>query len=270
MLYIPTRGRLRSALRNSPLRRAYQIYKHRGLTPADVILSGYGRSGSAWTAFMMSQVIWKVGRENTLGGHRFTPVVGFHHFAETRLPGGGRIVASHEPYRREYGQAVWVLRDPRDAAVSTYYHVQRVMGAKGSFSDFLPLYLKGSFNGNTWAHYVRSWLDSPLWSTQRIAQIRYEEMKANPAPALRRAVELTGYQPTDDEIEDGIDAGRLDAMQKREQVSTTLVHRESEGRIAAVRKGAVGDWRDHFSADDLKRFYAVNRAMMERVGYAVE
>jgi hypothetical protein len=154
--------------------------------------------------------------------------------------------------------------------VSTYYHVQRVMGLKGSFSEFLTVYLRGSINGSLWADYVRSWLDSPLWSTQRIVRVKYEDMKANPSHELRRAVELTGYQPTDDEIEDGIDAGRLDAMQKREQVSTTLVHRETEGRIAAVRKGEVGDWRNHFSADDLKKFYAVNRTMMERVGYEIE
>jgi hypothetical protein len=237
-------------------------------TPEDFILAGYSRSGSAWLAFMMSQTIWKVGRENTLGGHRFTPFLGYYQFAETRLPGGGRIVASHEPYRREYKNAVWILRDPRDNAVSTYYHVQRVMGLKGTFSEYLPLYVNGTFNGSRWCDYVRSWLDSPLWATGSIVRVKFEDLKANPAGELRRAVEITGYQPTEDEIEDGIDAGSLDAMKRREQASHTLVHRESSARINAVRKGQIGDWRNHFTKSDLDKFYAVNGAIMEQVEYS--
>lgn len=268
MLYIPLRARIRNHLRSSTLRRVYHVYKHRGLTPEDFILAGYSRSGSAWLAFMMSQTIWKVGRENTLGGHRFTPFIGYHQFAETRLPGGGRIVASHEPYRREYKNAVWILRDPRDNAVSTYYHVQRVMGLKGTFSEYLPLYMNGTLNGSRWCDYVRSWLDSPLWAKGSIVRVKFEDMKANPARELRRAVEITGYRPTDDEIEDGIDAGSLDAMKRREQASHTLIHRESAGKIDAVRKGEVGDWRNHFTKNDLDKFYAVNGDSMEQVGYS--
>ncbi len=269
MLYIPLRARLRNNLRSSPLRKVYHLYKHRGLAPEDFILVGYSRSGSAWLGFMMSQVIWKVGRENTLGGHRFTPFLGYQRFAETRLPGGGRLIASHEPYRREYRNAVWILRDPRDNAVSTYYHVQRVMGLKGTFSEYLPLYIKGVFNGSRWGDYVKSWLDSPLWAKGSIVRVRFEDMKADTAHELRRAVEITGYQPTEEEIEDGIDAGSLESMKKREQASHTLIHREADGgRINAVRKGAVGDWRSHFSERDLDIFYAANGAMMEAVGYS--
>lgn len=271
MLSLPFKARVRIALRHSPFRKIFHVYKHRGLTPQDVILAGYSRSGSAWLAFMMSQVIWKVGRENTLGGHRFTPFLGFQRFAETRLPGGGRIVASHEPYRRNYHQAVWILRDPRDASVSTYYHVKRVMGLQGTFSEYLPLYLSGVFTSSTWADYVRSWQESPLWADNKIVRLRYEDLKTNTAAELRRAVELTGYRPTEDELVDGIDAGSLEAMQGREKVSTTLAHREGSGpKINAVRKGEVGDWRNHFTPSDLERFYAVNGEMMRQVGYSTD
>lgn len=272
MLYLPLKSRLRIAFRRTFLRQIYHLYKHRGIEPRDFILAGYTRSGSTWLAFMMSQVIWKVGRENSLGGRRFTPFLGYQRRAETRLPGGGRIIASHEPYRRDYQHAVCLVRDPRDIAVSVYYHAQRVMGLRGTFQEFLPLHMKGLFNGcGRWDRHIQSWLDSPLWEKGRAVLLRYEDLKNNTAGELRRAVEITGYRPTEEEIVDGIDAGRLDAMREREKASPALVHRETAGdRVPAVRKGIVGDWRNHFTHEDLEKLYAVYGSLMERLGYALE
>src|SRR4051812_1955252 len=111
MLHIPVKSRLRNALRSTFLRKIYHLHKHRGLTAADAFLAGYGRCGSTWLAFMLSEVLWKAGSENSLGGHRFTPFVGYHHQAETRLPSGGRLISTHETYRREYQRAICLVRD---------------------------------------------------------------------------------------------------------------------------------------------------------------
>ncbi len=191
MLHVPVKSRVRNYLRGTFLRKIYQAPRHRDIRPEDTFLAGYSRCGSAWLAFMLSQTVWRDGDAIRMFDQRYIPTIGNQAKTMRRLPNGGRLIASHEQYRREYQHAICVLRDPRDAAVSTYYHVQRVMGVQGSFSEFLPVFLKGVFNGcGRWGDHVQGWLDCPLWDKGQAIWVRYEDIKADPAREGRRAVEV--------------------------------------------------------------------------------
>jgi hypothetical protein len=243
-------------------------YRHIGLKADDVILASYPKSGTTWMAFMLAQLLWQAGRQQNLMDDRFLPVIGRHERAERRLPSGGRLIRSHEPFRPDYRKAIYVVRDGRDVAVSMYWHAKRTMGMKADFSEYLKLFLDGRLMGaGAWAAHVKGWLDSPPYASGDVLVARYEDMKEHPDEVLKRASAFLDIAASDETIADAIEAGSLDSMKEREQKSPGVVHLEPGERIPVVRKGIVGDWQNYFNPDDLAKFSAVSEGAMLRLGY---
>ena len=161
------------------------VYRHTSVSRRDAFLVSYPKSGNTWLKFMLAHLLG--GREADLdndstviadvGSHRATPRV---------LPGGGRLIKSHEPYsspqKRFYRKAIYLIRDGRDVAVSYYYTLIRRGLYEGDFGPFLRLFLAGDVDGyGPWHEHVRSWLESPLHEDGSLLVLRYEDMLADPA-----------------------------------------------------------------------------------------
>jgi hypothetical protein len=271
VIHFPLQHRLRNRVRSSFVRDIVVAYRHRGLLPEDVILASYPKSGTTWLTFMLAQLLWQAGREQTLMDDRYVPRVGKQHLAQRRLPSGGRLIRSHEHYRPEYRKAIYVVRDGRDAVVSMYWHIKRVTGMEADFSDYLATYLEGRLTGaGAWQRHVDGWLDSPAYAAGDILLVRYEDMKTDAAAQLQRAADFLQVAVTPEAIADAVDAGSLESMKSREKESSGIAHLESGETIPVVRKGVVGDWQNYFSDDDLDTFNRVAHRAMTRLGYGAD
>jgi hypothetical protein len=268
MIDLPLRIRIRNALRHTALRKALYWHRHRGVTSRDVILGGYPRSGTTWITFMLVELAWRPGGEHNLRDARFSPNVGVHHDCQSFLPGGGRLLRSHERYHGSYHKAICILRDPRDAAVSQYFNVQRTTGLSGSFSEFLPYFLRGTFTGaGPWDRYVHEWLDSPPAQTGDAIVVKYEDIQADAHRQVRRMAPILGINPSNDDIERAASAGKFDVMRAREKTTEGVAHREQGAKIHAIRKGVVGDWRNHLTLADQEKFAQALGQAAKRAGY---
>src|SRR5580700_8773051 len=93
--------------------------RHRGLDPRDVFLTSYPRSGQHWTRFQLFEILTKRSADfDTLDST--IPKVGEHSKAPSILPGGGRLIQTHQLWRREYKRAILLVRDVRDVVLSDY------------------------------------------------------------------------------------------------------------------------------------------------------
>jgi Sulfotransferase family len=90
----------------------------------------------------------------------------------------------------------------------------------------------------------------------RIHLLRFEDVKAAPLEEAARLLDFVGLPATQAEI-----ARMLDA------VSIDRHARKGAGRH--VRRGAVGDWRQHFSPEDTALFETLAGDLARRVGYDV-
>lgn len=271
MIHLPLSTRIRNILRHTALRKALYAYRHRGVTPQDVVLAGYPRSGTTWVTFMLVELAWRPGDAHNLRDARFSPNVGRHRDCQSFLPQGGRLLRSHERYHPSYHRAICIARDPRDAAVSQYFNVRRTQGLSGTFSEFLPYFLRGTFPGaGRWDRYVDEWLDSPPAVSGAAIWVKYEDIQADPRRELRRMAATLGIAATDEEIAHAAEAGKFDVMRSREHTTAGVVHREKGETIHAIRKGVVGDWQNHFSPSDLELFIAQLGPAALRAGYDLE
>lgn len=265
------RHRLRYRLRTTPLRDVLVAYRHWGLRPNDVMLASFPKSGSTWLTFMLAQLAWRSGREQKLVDDRYLPGIGKQGRAEKRLPSGGRLIRTHEPYRRDYKQAIYVVRDGRDVAVSLFWHLKRTMRLESEFSEFLAAFLDGGLTGaGAWDQHVAGWLESPAYANGQVLLIRYEDLQDDAARELRRTAEFLELEASSEAIADALDAGSKEAMRGREKATEKLAHLEKGERIPVVRKGVVGDWQNYFSHDDQLAFAAGTQRAMTLLGYNLD
>jgi Sulfotransferase domain len=237
----------------------------------DAFLVSYPKSGNTWLKFMLTYLL--SGREAdfdsdstviaTVGSHRATPGL---------LPGGGRLIKSHEPYagpqKRVYRKAIYLVRDGRDVAISYYYMAQRRRWYEGDLRQFLSSFLGPGVDGyGPWHEHVKSWLDSPLGESGSLLVLRYEDLLEDPVPGLCSAMEFLGRPVPREQAEEAARAYSAERMRERERQSR--FHEKQKRRdIMFVRTAGSGDWARAFSAEDEELFTRVAGDLLGRLGYA--
>src|ERR1700744_2321096 len=107
------RGRMARTRLRSPL----VWLRHLGLDTSDVYLASYPRSGNTMLRFVLAEIL--SGIPSSFDSiQRIVPEIGVHVHAHPLLPGAGRLIKTHEPYRRKYKRGIYIVRDIRDVMLS--------------------------------------------------------------------------------------------------------------------------------------------------------
>ncbi len=239
-------------------------WRHRGLTADDVFLAGYPKSGNTWLAFLLGDALFDVDMDFVNQG-RYIPGVGKHAGAPAFGQGPGRFLRTHEPYRHGYRRAVYVVRDVRDVLIS-YFNHHRMFRIDVEVDQFARDFLAGRVDGlGTWMDHLRSWMTSGI----ELHVIRYEDLRADPAGTIRRALEFLGRPHRIDRVPRAIERNSLERMRAKEE----------EARRVLPEFGRL-DPSYHFVGSSTKvpkvvlspeHLELVTRAagsVMERLGYA--
>ena len=111
--------RIRARASRTSLRAPLVWGRHLGLDSNDVFLASYPRSGNTLLRFPLAEAI--SGALCTFENvQRIVPEIGVHVYAYPLLPAGGRLIKTHERYRRKYRRAIYIVRDVRDVLLSSF------------------------------------------------------------------------------------------------------------------------------------------------------
>lgn len=226
--------------------------RHRGLTEHDMLVASYPKSGNTWLRFLLANLVTQ--RDVDFADVEVVaPLVGRHATAPRALSGGGRVIKTHERYRREYSRAIYIVRDVRDVALSYERFITGYGIRHDSREDFLRAFVRGTLDGyGTWMDHVAS------WTTHRpsadILVLRYEHLRRQPLEALRAAVVHAGLECSDEQLNQALKRNSLAAMSSKEQHSKRYFAEQLgwQGDFHFVGEGAVGGWRDLLSATELE------------------
>jgi hypothetical protein len=259
------RTRIRTSLRSTILRAAVVRMRHVGIHQADAFVASYPKSGNTWLRFMLGQLL--ADAEMSFDSvEAFIPPVGAHRRGPRVLPGGGRLIKTHESYRDPYGTAIYLVRDGRDVSISYYHHQLRQGTFDGEFSSFLARFLDGRADAfGVWHEHVASWLDSPIARRGRLEVVRYEEMRRDALGTMKRVLGLLGVATSDERIRAIIEANTMERMRRKEETASVVKKKRSD--IPIVRKGAPGEWRQVFTERDHEMFLERAGTMLARLGY---
>lgn len=240
---------LRSSNKAAPIIRNAPIF-----LDSDVFLVSYPKSGNTWLRFLLGNYITD-GKCDFTNSHLIIPDVDYNPEAILNCM-SPRIIKSHQPFPQPYKRVVYLVRDGRDVAVS-YFHYMKKYGRLNKnleFQDYLPQFIDGTLDSyGSWGNHVKSWVNS---STENFIVIKYEDLKSNPLPILRRVIEFCGLKVDENKILAAIessDVRRMQSLEKKQHNNVSLLS-NSDPSMLFVRKGIVGDWENYFSPLMLDQF----------------
>lgn len=166
---------------------------------------------------------------------------------------------------------VYVVRDPRDVAVSFANHMgepvewavdflgkatAQLATPQNKLAEQLPQCLM------RWSEHVESWLGAtgpaPLL-------LRYEDMLADPVRELSRVVAYLGWSAHSEAVERAVAATRFETLRAAEERHG--FHEAPPQAERFFRRGKAGGWRDTLTADQAARIERDHHAVMRRLGY---
>lgn len=159
-----------------------------------------------------------------------------------------------------------MLRDYRDVCLSWAFHATRGSGSwKGWFGSAEKKALDNRFL-SVMLNYYESKRDFAVCSRfaklkpNQVLIVKYEDMKSLPVPTLKGVFDFLGVDNRDSIVENCL---RLNSFE-----------RSSRGRRPGeadhnnfYRKGIVGDWKNHFSPENIALFKEISGETLIAAGY---
>lgn len=259
--------KVRRGFAKTPLRVLLTRWRHRGLQPTDVFLAAYPKAGSTWARFVLFEVL--TGQE---AGFRQTNllmpgIIGNQEKALRLLPGGGRLIATHEDYQKEYKKAIYITRDPRDTVLAEYAFYKVLDYYHGSLDEFIDSFLFTKncsvYGYGPWHRHVFSWLNSPIAGTENLLVTRFEDLRSDPVSGFARVFEFLGISVSLEKIKRAIENNTVERMREKEDKEP--VRSSIRGRF--VRQGAVRGWLSKLTPEQVRRIEKEAGKAMARMTY---
>lgn len=243
--------------------------------PNDVFVCAFAKSGTTWMQYIVWLIIhqgrdWPEGRSL----RDCVPMLEFDGHEKTRAAAGAdglpRIVKTHferhlVPYHED-AKYVYVARNPKDVVVSYLFHVRGFdsYGAPDAqIEDMFEAFVHGQVEFGNHTEHVAAWYAAR--DHHNVHFVLYEELKRDPEGEIVKLANFLGQQYSNALMDNGKEILKL-VVQKSSFASMSKapnskwVNSERKG-TKFVRKGAVGDHKNHLSEEQAK---VIDRVMKEK------
>jgi hypothetical protein len=254
---------------------AGRVSAGRGLTifPDDVFLVSYGRSGSTWTRFLIANLVSGNDPVTFLNiESRIPDIYMFPDRALRRLP-RPRILKSHESFDPRYKKIIYIVRDPRDLAVSLYHYDLKRGGLPEGYpmDEFVQLFAAGSekvISWGPWGDHVISWISTRA-GREGFLLIRYEDLIEDPKRELAKISTLLMVDGSEETRARAVELSSLDRMKKleKEQSREWAETKNTRQDKTFVRSGRTGEWRSVLSESSVLAIETAFGPAMHSLGY---
>jgi len=234
---------------------------------------GYVRSGSTWCRFLFGNYIHQ--DEAVTFANLDVRVPSIYSWPDRILRKLPRILKSHEYFDPRYPRTIYIVRDPRDVAVSFYFYNLKVRVIPDGYpmEDFVKRLIAARVvdyadRVGNWEENVMSWVRMRQGS-KNFCLIRYEDLLSDPVRELTRASLMLGIEPTPERIERAIKLSSASHMRKLEksQSDKWVTTKGTRQDIPFVREAKSGGWRDRLSEASVRIIEEAWGPSMRELGY---
>ncbi len=260
--------RARLMLRRNPAGRSLTVF------PDDLFLVSYPRSGNTWTRFLIGNLIYDSEPITFANVESRIPEIYLFPDWKLRSLSRPRVLKSHEYFDPRYQRTIYIVRDPRDVAVSAYHYSikRRTIPEDQPISAFIPGFVKGDFfvDWATWGEHVASWHSTRSHKSDFLL-LRYEDMLEDPVRELTKVCSLLNIEPDPARLKRAVELSSARRMRELEQAQSKKwkLTKNTRHDKPFIRQAKTGTWRDELPPESVQLIEAAWGDLMARLGYEV-
>jgi hypothetical protein len=163
--------------------------------------------------------------------------------------------------------AIYIVRDPRDVAISFAYHYRYSLGlavaalCSSSTFNFKPQQIGRTELLMSWGQHVAGWTSVKRFP---LLVLRYEDLLANAEAGVRRIAGFLGKQVSDEQVKDVVAATSFEQL-RRQEAERGFTEAVRAGRF--FRVGKAQQWCEIRDQSVFRPFFDSFTRVMRRYGY---
>jgi len=189
-----------------------------------------------------------------------------------------RILKTHLQYRFLKDQlekcpmrVIVMIRNPKDVLVSLFhfYKMNKTHGPyTGTWEQFFDMFKQGQLVYGDWFEHTLDW-----WKNREkdhIMILKYEDMQRCPQDVIHKVAQFCGKELSTEEIAKIAELTSFGKMQKTSTANMSHVAAYDHNISPFLRKGQVGDWKNHFTVAQNEWFDKLYNLKMADTGLHME
>jgi len=245
--------------------------------PNDTFVVSYPRSGNTWTRFLIANLLHPQEPATFVNIGRLVPDAEAQSSRYMRGVPSPRTIKSHSYFDPRYPRVIYIVRDPRDVALSEYDLLRKYRRIEDSYAleRFIGDFVAGtgpltSAGWGTWGENVASWALA-RGARPGFLLLRYEGLKARPEQELTRIAKFLGIDASPELLKAALDRSSADRMRELEKTqdkdwgSTQYKNKRSD--IPFVRTAVAGGWKGKLPPELVAEIESAWGSIMSHLGY---
>ncbi|XP_029362490.1 cytosolic sulfotransferase 3-like isoform X1 [Echeneis naucrates] len=240
--------------------------------PDDILIATYPKSGTTWVSYILDLMHFGdkcSDRETSIPIYLRVP---FLEICVPSLESGKdladkltttpRLIKTHLPVQfvpksfwENNCRIIYVARNAKDTAVS-YFHFDRmnhVQPEPGDWSNFLQKFMQGKMVFGSWYDHVTGWWEKKE-TYSKLHYMFYEDLTEDSGREIDRLCTFLGL-PLSAAAKEAVRTGvTFDSMKQNTMTNYSTILIMNHNVSPFMRKGKVGDWKNHFTVSQNECF----------------
>jgi hypothetical protein len=241
--------------------------------PDDTFIVSYPRSGNTWARFLIANLVRPNETVTFANIEKLIPDTSSQSNRALKRTPRPRIIKTHQYFDPRYRKVIYIVRDPRDVALSYYQFQRKYRQIEDSYplERYVENFVAGSlisWDWGTWGENVASWT-STRGRSANFLLLRYEDMIENTARELVRIAGFLGVKASPERLEEAVCRSSADRMRALEQTESqqwvaTKNHRKDIPFVGAATAGA---WEMRLPLSAIRQIEFAWGDLMALLGY---